>query len=248
MAYVFKPFEKAVGAFITIGLGVLILAGVILYRKSGAALARHSYYAVYDRGDSMKKDMDIYYNGFVIGKSTRISLLDDDRIQVSFYVERAYTNRLRTDSVAFLHQGLMGNSISILKGSSTSLFAETGSRLWSSDDAEGRTILADLHKKIYAPDRIDNIVVSLETLLNAIDAIAKEDGMLMNLITTANQILYQIDSNEGSIGAILGDEKQLFNSLNSSLSNLDSLLFNLGKVSQKLDDKGVLGIMGKGKK
>lgn len=248
MAYAFKPYEKAVGSFVIIGIATLLLTAVFLAKYSGVLFtSKTSYFCYFNKADSLSDKMKIYYNGYVIGSSSTPKLLEDDRVLVKFSVDKEYTNRVRMDSVANLMKGIIGGaSIVITKGRETSPFLPPNSRMFSSDEPDGVRLVKEIHGRAALPPAyLDQIVAVLLDLL-------KDDGPVMKLVAAVTDLMRmnfpsnssvgqimisskeimqsisslmgQVKNNEGSVGALLGDQKVLYNRMMNIMRSTDETM------------------------
>jgi len=248
MAYAFKPYEKAVGSFVIIGIATLLLAGVFLAKKAGVLFtSRTSYFCYFNKADSLSSKMTVYYNGYEIGKCTSAELQDDDRVLVKFVVDKSYTNRVRMDSVANLMKGIVGGaSIVITKGRETSPFLPPNSRMFSSDEPDGVRLVKEIHGRAALPPAyLDQIVAVLLDLLTA-------DGPVMRLVAAVTDLMHmnfpsnssvgqimvavkeimqnvsvlmgQVKNNDGSVAALLSDQKVLYNRMMNIMRSADETL------------------------
>lgn len=250
MAYQFKPFEKAVGSFVVLSGATILLATVLILQNRGALFSSKKgiYYAHYNSGNDVKPKMDILYNGFKIGTTDNLEFLPDDRVKVRLKIDPDYTNRVKADSVAHIMPSIMGGaSIVITKGRPTSPPHDLMANILSSDEPEGRQMEREVGGKVMPPAMPDRIIGSL---MGLIDVLSRENGPIMGLLATLNDLLEQkidpqsnlgrmlvavrkiledsavmigqIKQGEGSIGALLED-KAFYNRLQSIMRSVDDL-------------------------
>ncbi|MFC1504107.1 MlaD family protein [Spirochaetota bacterium] len=251
MAYQFKKSEKAVGAFIIIGLAIVVCAGVFLARKGIWSKKKYTYYTYYDSAEAIEADIKVLYKGLEIGKVSDISFRKrSDRFRVGFYVYADYISLIKTNSVAQLHEAMLGTgTITITKGTTNAKRLYPGGVLLSSDDEEGRSVIKEQFGVVLPPKRLDKITFYLYKL---VDILSEDDGPVMALLGETKDILTRVDilmadatSSEGSISALLKDDQNFYNRINNIMLSLDETMKNMAIVSRNL--KGVR-LLGGGKK
>ena len=268
MAYQFKPFEKTVGSFVIASIATLVLLGLFLARKQGLFFGpkQSEYYAWFNKGDSLGDKMNVIYNGFVIGNTLGKELMPDDRVRIKFTIKPDYTNRVKTDSVAWLNEGLLPGStvIRITKGRTSSSPVANGATLWSSDDPEGRAIAKEINGRIYPPAWMDRLVT---VIMDLVDMLGRDDGPVMSLLATVNklmkmepnsplggivsqvhglmgtvgEIMAKVKDPDTSIGALLGDNKVFYNRLNAIMRSTDDTMKSTSILVRNLSQMGLLG-------
>jgi phospholipid/cholesterol/gamma-HCH transport system substrate-binding protein len=110
------------GLFIVVAFGLAVLVFVILGNASRLFERSTDYVAHFDDVEGLKLDSPVRLGGLTVGSVKEISFstgLGDTRVLVKFEVSRAFSERVRTDSIARVgSRGLLGDkTIDISVGS-----------------------------------------------------------------------------------------------------------------------------------
>ncbi len=263
MAYAFKPFEKVVGSFVVITVATLVIVALVLARNKGLFTENTiNYFTYYTKADAVAGGgMKILYNGFTIGKTVNVELMDDDRVKVYFYIEKKFANRVRMDSVAHLNEGIIPGSttITITRGRDSSELC-TGGRLYSSDEEEGRRLVKEIHGRVFPPNGLDKTVLFLTDLIKfftkedgpimkllvLLEGILKQDpgspiGLVKDLLRDVNKIMSLSKDENTSVGALLSDKKVIYNRLISIMRTTEDVMQNSSVLTRNLSQMGLLG-------
>lgn len=251
MAYDFKTSEKIVGVFVILCLSALVFIGVYMFKNKKSVILRYYYWSYYDHARGLGPNMKVLYKGMEIGQTTGYRWVPSkDRFLLQFYVYRKYVRFMRTDTVAELSESIIGNgNLLILKGSETNSII-TSSRIWSSDDEEGKSIISVKEARLLPPQRIDQIVVSINDLIDGLKA--KDDGLvptLTKLLNTINEIaeMAKTPEEKNEIGKMMLNISGLLAKLNNEkrikniMISIEGTLHELEQVARNLKSSKLLG-------
>jgi phospholipid/cholesterol/gamma-HCH transport system substrate-binding protein len=231
--------EIKVGVFVSIGLGLVMLAIIILGGDS-LLTRKNTFYSFFPNVEGLIPGAKVTLNGMSIGL---VDALDFDAathlVRVEFSVSKNFAHWIRTDSQSEIAtQGVLGDkfisvtpgsaqtqplangaTIPVLNGKDLSHFIHQGDQLMSSVNQ----IAANLDKtlKDFNTERRSEIFFKgiaktatnleriSETLQHEVDHI-----QLKEAITHLNQILSKINNGTGTIGALINDPG-LYDQLNA---------------------------------
>jgi phospholipid/cholesterol/gamma-HCH transport system substrate-binding protein len=163
--------DQIVGAFIILGLGILIFVIFMLGSNQRWFSRDYNFKTYFGSAAGLSQNMAVQYKGFNIGRVKSLELADDDRVEVNFIIFDTYINRVKRGSLV----DVVVSPIGALGGSQFLFYPGLGDELL----AEGETI-PTLHstegKRLAAlgltvqPDRDDlsNDIGALLANLNAI--------------------------------------------------------------------------------
>ncbi|MGA2142400.1 MAG: MlaD family protein [Brevinematales bacterium] len=240
MPFTFKSAQKAVSAFVLIGIFLFISVLFLVGKGSDLFTIKDSYITQFDDGYGLGSGSPIKYKSINIGKIKDVVLTEDGHIKVSVWFNEEYRYLLRQDSVLKVQSSIIGSASLVLVPSSdtNSPLLIPGSLILSSDMDEGRKILEVIAER--TPIKKDDINAMAQKILGNIDKMEPViNGTMLNLrsITAeARDMLSNINSPDTSIGAIIHDKKNLSTKIDSMVDSLDSTLKGLKSATGNTDD------------
>ena len=238
MAYQFKTSEKAVGAFIITALACLVLVLVYLARNQFTSRQRNNYHVFFNNADNLDRDIKILYRGYEIGRTTRVSWeKESDRFRVDFYVLKNFETVIRRNTVLEFADSLMGGGNMLINRGSDTENTVTEGRLYSSDDPEGKKILAAMTGKALPPKAIDKTIVLINDLIKSLD------GLILMLNDNDSQVGMLLKSLPELMKTLEGLMEQAGGEMRISkiMKSLNETMDNFVIISEKLKDHKLLG-------
>lgn len=224
------------------------------------------FYAVYDDVEGLSASAPITINGFQVGNVSDISFLDNSgKLLVTLNVDHDF--QFSKSSEAKIYGGglIGGKTMTIVPNMDDSEIAESGDTLKSSVD-EG---LIELVNEKLSPlkDKIENAVVSIDTLVSSVNFILDSDTKasvktsfaelnetLISLNNASQEIEKVVGSNSGDIDQTIKNFKNTSENLskvsdtlsqiefNRIVASADETLMKFKQISQKLEEgEGSLG-------
>jgi len=248
MKFSIRYADKVVGTLVILGLAMLIFVVFMLGRNQRWFVHDYQYKTYFSSASGISVNMAVQYKGFDIGHVKKISLSDDDRVEVIFTVFEEYGYRVTDGSIVEVQVSPigLGNSFHLYPGKGIEQIPE-GYYIPEIHSVEAREfIIRGLANVPRTNDSIGNIVNQVNTLLETINISlsglhGSDDltlGQIMNSLasTTSNASVFT--------GALTGQIDQLIVSINDQLSavaaplstQLTPILNNINTLTGQLSD------------
>jgi len=212
-----KQFEGArLGIFIFIGTVFLVLSILLLGNKESLFVSTIKVKTYFTRVEGLKKGAPVRLSGYDIGSVSDINLADDTtgRVEVLMRIDKSYVKFIRLDSKASIEtEGLVGKMlVSITPGSQS-----------REEISEGSVIQAQ------APVNLAEIFQETNAILANVKSFTKD----------FSDIVYKINTGEGSIGKLVNDD-QLYKSVNQVVLSADKsmnvITDRMNEISKMISD------------
>ncbi len=240
MPFTFKSAQKAVAAFLLIGVFLFIAVLILIGKGSDLFTIKDYYITEFDEGYGLASGSAIRYKSIVIGKVRDLKLTSEDVIRVTVWFNSEYRYLIKQDSVLKVQSSIIGTSYLILVPSidPKSMPLLPGSLILSSDMPEGRRLMEKLAG--LTPVKKDDLNAMAQKILGNIDrlepVINSSMYNLKSITAEVRDILSNINSEDTSIGAILKDKKGLYNKIDSMMASLDSVLKSVKTATDRPED------------
>lgn len=190
------------------------------------------YYAIYDNVDGLQQANQVLINGLIVGQVDELTLQQENhnRILVRFSVNNNDI-KIPQNSIAYISSDLMGSkSINLVLGNSLS-YAIAGDTLTA--DLESGTM--DMIKSQIGPvkDKIESLVMSLDTLAKSINVLIDEglsndikSGVHNFSVTFAN-----LEKTSADLKSIVNSEQDSFVNI---INDFELIAANLTAISDSL--------------
>lgn len=248
MKFRIKYADQVVGFLSIFALAALIFIIFLIGSTQKWFVPKHNYYTVIPTA-SISEGKAITYKGFEIGKIKSLTLNENDKVTVNFYISDEYIEKVTQNSIieiAVSPIGL-GSTVVFYPGNSTVRQAENTFIPERSSD-EGKALIKNKKVSIVEQtDSINTIISTATSLLGDVDQLVKqlnlalegsEDTPLTTTITELNAILANIaditSSAEGLIPRLLEDENSR-GAIGEMLTKLDLSMSDLNAISASLD-------------
>jgi len=243
MKFSIRFADKIVGAFILLALVILVFVIIMLGRNQRWFTHDHEYKTYFTSASGISMNMAVQFKGFTIGHIKKISLTEDDKVEVIFTIFNEHKNRVRVGSVVEMLASPigLGNSFIFHPGSGSELLEE-GSLIPEINSFEAKFLIdTGLASAVVTSDGISNIINQANLLLDAINLSVTgtnpSEPVLANilqgigeLVSTVNiqlnPILDNLDSATGRIS-----DPSIYSELSASLISINGILGNLEKTS-----------------
>ena len=227
MKFSIRFADKIVGFLVILALALLIFV-IFMLGKNQRWFTKDSQYRTYfNSASGLSTNMAVQYKGFTIGNVKKISLSEDDSVEVIFTIFEEHSHRVKEGSVVELNASPIGLGSSFLfypgRGleqlPEDSIIPEINSPLAKQLMAAGMVNRPDS-----TGDAISNIVNQVNTLLDTINISLIGSG------GADDPSLRQIINNVEKATADIGELAQ------SLSSQLDPILNSIDSVTGKLSD------------
>ncbi len=260
MNFKFRYTDKIVGVFVISSLIFLFGIIMLIIFNQKIFTKKYTFKTQFEDANGLKLNQDIIFKGFKIGKIKKISLNMNNLVDVDFYIYSKYIDRIKENSVLNKASNpITGSKIVFIQNEVNNKIAEEFSFIPSLDTPEGELLLAmgEVEKQA---DSISNIFNTIEELLNSInsDGNAGDNSIARILVNTADivesikgelkhidSILYnfkqfsgKMKTPDGLIQRMLDPDGELmFNSIKSSLDNLEIMMEELSVFSKFINSQ-----------
>jgi phospholipid/cholesterol/gamma-HCH transport system substrate-binding protein len=187
-------FKLRLGLFVTVGLGLFMLAIFVIGKQKNLFDPVFMLSTRFNNVSGLQVGNTVRFSGINVGTVDNIKIVNDTTVQVSMLIKKDVQRFIKTDSEAGIgSEGLIGDRIlTISNGKPKSKSVKEGQLLTSNEPVE-----------------TDAIMQSLEiTAGNA--AIASEE---------VSEIVAKINSGEGTLGKLIND-KRIANNIDQTIVNL----------------------------
>jgi len=229
MKFSIRFADQIVGTLVVLALAILVFV-VFMIGKNQRWFVNDSQYKTYFTSASgISPNMAVLHKGFTIGHVKKLSLSEDDRVEIIFTIFEEYAHRVTEGSVVEVQESPigLGSSFVFYPGKGTEIIPD-GNVIPEVNSPEAKPYMArGLTEIPRANDSIGNIVNQVNSILEAVNkALVGADG-------------------EDYIGQIVGDVQGVTGNLNAMTSEiteqLKPLISNLELFTAQLSDpKGPL--------
>lgn len=225
--------KREVKLALTAIAAVVILIWGINFLKARALFDKNNvFYGVYDRVDGLKVSSSVIYRGYSVGQVTAIRFVGErfDKVLVEFTIGKNL--EIPTNTVAAIQSAdLMGSkAINLLPGDALE-HAQSGDTL-SSRLALG--LMDQLNEQLEPLKRkAENIMVSLDTVLLALQDIFSEDanGNIRASLKSVSRTLDNVEQVSGTLNTLLAKESGRISDI---LEDINSLTANLRENNEDI--------------
>ncbi len=248
--------DQIVGAFVLVAIvGIAVI--FIFIGINQRWFARNYYFtSTFPTGEGLSSGMPIMLQGFEIGKVSKLSLTPENRVDIEFYIQDRYYDRVKPFSVLQLASSPigLGTTLKLLPGKTGEGPLPEHSLVPSLETAEGQEYLADnLVEVPKGEDVIGNVISKLNPILDdtrsAIvqikkltpdvdNAIAGKSGPLGAMVTelaqTPVKINSAIDTVSQKVQTITTDVNGITDKADAMMERIDSVAKNLQEISENL--------------
>lgn len=216
-----KGRAVTVGAFILIGLVILVVGILTLGGQQKTFVKAISIKAIFEDVGGLQKGNNVWFSGVKIGTVKKIEFYGTSQVAITMNIEEEAQKYIHKDSKAKIStDGLIGNKIIVLSaGSNVAGNVESGDQL-----------------KSELPLNTDEMMAGLQ----------QNNRNLIDITTDFKAISKKIANGEGTIGQLLTDAS-LVDKMQATLANLQTatrstngVIKNFADYSSKLQTPGAL--------
>jgi len=264
MKFSIRFADQIVGILVILALAVLVVVVFMLGRSQRWFVKDFQYKTYFNSATGLSPNMAVQYKGFTIGHVKKITLAQDDTVEVIFTIFEEHTHRVKEGSVVELQASPigLGNSFHFYPGLGANEI-EDGSVIPEINSPQARVLIArGLVNKPESSDSIGNIINNVNLLLETLNialagspgaediAIGQIIGDLQRTINGVNEIvqslsdqldpiLSQIDPILSDVGTMVGDLSDQISPILSNVETIsDQLASPTGTVMSLLDAEG----------
>lgn len=216
-----KGTAVTVGAFILIGLVILVMGILTLGGQQKTFVKAISIKAIFEDVGGLQKGNNVWFSGVKIGTVKKIAFYGTSQVEISMNIEEEAQKYIHKDSKAKIStDGLIGNKIIVLSaGNNAAGTVESGDQL-----------------KSELPVNTDEMMATLQ----------QNNRNLIDITTDFKSISKKIANGEGTIGKLLNDAslvdkmQMTLNNLQTATKSTNGVIRNFADYSSKLQTPGAL--------
>ncbi|AFL84913.1 ABC-type transport system involved in resistance to organic solvents, periplasmic component [Belliella baltica DSM 15883] len=246
-----------VGVFVLIGIAILVTGILTLGGQQKRFVKTTSLKAVFDDVAGLQTGNNVWFSGVKIGTVRKINFYGDSQVEIEMNVEDKSKEYIRKDSKATISSdGLIGNKIIVIYGGTTQVpMVEDGDRLISEMPLDTDKMMETLQENNKNLVSITNDLKILtgkiaegEGVIGAVltDSTLAENfrNILLNLESTSvksNRMVAELGefsanlNKEGTLFNDLATDTELYNKLQSSVTDLQATADNAKKMTDNLN-------------
>ena len=222
-----------------IKVGVLALvAGVVLYfgfqylKGTDLMAVQREYHAVYNNVSGLKRANPVKINGVQVGKVANLTLVEGNRVVVTFDIERQYRLNDSTRAIFASASALGDKEIQLIVGNGTRLLAD-GDTLIGRSEAGMLDVFAEQAKPIVRD--LDSMVVNINKLVKQMQGLSQPlGGTLQNLQSTSGKLDNILAQNQAAIRGIANNLNSMSAALNDPQTGVKPLMARLNAAGDTL--------------
>jgi phospholipid/cholesterol/gamma-HCH transport system substrate-binding protein len=235
MKFSIRFADQIVGFLIILALVILVFVIFMLGTSQRWFTRDLEYRTFFTSAAGISPNMGVQYRGFTIGHIKRISLAEQDRVEVVFTIFEEYAQRVRIGSLVDLSVSPigLGSTFSLIPGVGPDLVPE-GMVIPALNSPEGKEYIAAGWNEGpgVGTDSINMIMNQVNSLLDTLNISLAGSNGAENL--TLGQIILNVETATAGLANLSMD---ISRQIAPVLSNLDSLM---GTINSVLDDVGSL--------
>jgi phospholipid/cholesterol/gamma-HCH transport system substrate-binding protein len=224
--------HQVVGVFILVAVA-FVVAILVLMGVNQRWFAKNYYYeSEFDSAGGLSVGMAVNFRGFEIGRVTNISLSEENRVEVDFYIQDTYVDRVYRNSVLQLTSSPigLGGGLVFHQGVEPTEPLPEGSFVPSLSTPEGRELVAQ--GKVEVPRSSD----AIGSLIDQLDPI----------LTNVNNVLMEVEVTLATVNSALAGEDE--GPMGVMMANLNDLMVEVDRTLEEttvrtnvvLDNVGVI--------
>lgn len=164
----FSKLEKIAGLFVLLSLAGIVGFSIFLAVKQGWFLQRYSFKTKIKQGDGLHPGTSVQMMGLRAGTIEKVSITEDNKIEVSFNVGSDFAKKIREDSLArVIRPFIIGEkALEITPGSLEARVVRAGGELNSEETMDLMDLLGGGHLGPYLKT-LDALLTNLQFLATA---------------------------------------------------------------------------------
>ncbi|MFP4429883.1 MAG: MlaD family protein [Spirochaetota bacterium] len=234
--------NQVVGAFILAAIGFLVVILISIGANQRWFAKNYFYQTTFPSANGLDVGMPIQFKGFEIGKITEITLNDENLVDVRFYIQDNYIDKVYEHSILQLVSNPLGLGGGLIfhQGRSQSEPPPEGTTIPSWDTKEARALIQE--NLVIVPrqdDQIAAILAQVEPVLGNVNRVLISLDEVMNQMSEAFA-----GTGVGPVGSILLQTDEALESINIILDNSETISDNIATTTTELrDPRGMVPLL-----
>ena len=232
MKFGFRHADKFVGLFILVAVVFLGSSLVVTSINSRWFAKDYEYFSRFFSASGLSVGMPLKLRGFEIGKIKKITLNDQNKVDVTLVIYDTYIDKITENSVIELTTNPigLGGGLNFYPGVASDMLLEEFSYIPSNQSKEGRELLAS--DKVDNPggeDAINALMENINPILSGVD------NMILSMTGILNQVETALAGNQsGPLGGMLVNLETTTTQINTILPAVNAILIEVQKMTESL--------------
>ena len=256
--------NQVVGIFVILALAITVALIILMGANQRWFKKNYYYHAQFTTASSLSAGMGITFRGFTIGRVTGITLTEGNDVDVEFYIQEEYIDKVRENSlIQLVSSPIGGGQLVFHQGAVATPPPPEGSLIPNYESKQGFRlreenrviVLRNTDPIAQALSQLDPILLNVDRVLgnlailtDDLNAAIKGDtsGPLGGVLTSAEAAVQQLQRTVAQVNSVIASTTTEVNSL---LAEVQSITDNLeattaalrdptGLVTRLLDPKG----------
>ncbi len=219
---------------------VLFIWGFNFLKGKNILSTNDSFYSVYDNIDGLEEASPVYISGFKVGvvESIKLHKTIKDKIVVGFTLEEKVKLPKQTKAIIYPATLIAGKAIKLELSNSTEYY-HNGDTIPGILEQDLVSSLSD--ELLPVKNKIENLVVSIDSVLAIFDNERKEDlkTSLDNLNQITTDLNTLLDSENSKLAHILNNVESITNNLKNNNNQIANILNNFSNISDSLEQANI---------
>lgn len=243
--------NQVVGVFVILALALTVALIVLMGANQRWFKKNYVYHSTFTTASDVSVGLDITFRGFTIGEVTAITLQEDNNVDVEFYIQEEYIDKVNADSIIQLVSSpLGGGQIIFHQGREATDPPPEGSLIPTYDSKTGLRLREENRVIVLrSSDAIAQALGQIDPILANVDLVLGNLAMLTGELNAAFQgeatgpVAGIITSAEGAVAQLEQTVVRVNRVIDSTTGQIDTLLAevqgitaNLQKTSDALAD------------
>ena len=199
-----------------------------------------SFYAVYSNIDGLEEPSPVIISGFKVGVVESIKLHENkkNKILVKFSLNEDLSIPFNTEAIIYPASLIAGKAIK-LNFSDSKEFHLNGDTLIGTLEQDLISNLSD--ELMPVKDKIENLIVSMDSVLAIFDNQRKENlkNSLDNLEQITNSLTELLDTDNSKLANILSNAESISNNLKNNNEQISKILTNFSNISDSIEQANI---------
>jgi len=264
MKFSIRFADQIVGALVILALAILVFVIFMLGSSQRWFSHDYQYKSYFNSAAGLSTNMALQYKGFTIGNVKKISLAENDNVEVSFVIFEEYHQRVREGSLVevIVSPIGLGNSFIFHPGRGSELIQE-GMEIPEVNSVRGKQIIAArMVDRLESSDGISNIISQVNVVLSDLSALVRtidvslagSDGadeltlgqILLNVESVTADITSLVQNIDGNLSPVFDNVQTVFDSVQTIFDDIQIIFGDVQTVTDQLADPSgtVMSILG----
>jgi len=251
--------NQLVGVFILIALAAVVIILISMGANQRWFARNYHYHSSFGSANGLSIGMPITFKGFQIGKVTSIALNDQNRVDVDFYIQDTYIDKVYENSILQLTSSPIGIGGGLLfhQGSQKTEPIPENSYIPSYNTAQAQRLVAEGKVTIPTQDdtvakllsqvgpvleNVNKVLVSFDTVMADASAALQGNGTgpMQDIVTKSNEMLGHLNLVLTQAETISDNLAAITTEFRDPTGMIPKLLDAKGSVATFLDDNNAL--------